>query len=239
MRTLFLFVGFWLYQLFILPWLVAFTLLDRIGKRKTALKYAQKTAHRWASHLLLMSGVTVRVHGEVKLPEDQAALFIGNHQGAFDIPLWGVYAGRPVAFLAKKELQKIPLIGKWMTLTRCVFIVREDRRQSLAAIREAIASLQEGLNLVVFPEGTRSGSMEMAPFKKGSLSIAQKAGVPIIPITVKGSFKAKPEDQKKIVPVEIDLFIDDPIDPTQLSPEEQENIHERVQAVIQANLDRP
>ena len=238
MRTLFLFIGFWIYQLAILPFQVACVLLLRVGQSGKARWLANRTAYRWASHLMCMAGTRVRVHGAVDLPEERSALYIANHQGAFDIPLWIAFLGRPVAFLAKKELESIPLLGRWMQLIGCVFIVREDRRKSLEAIKESIASLQAGTNLVVFPEGTRSNAMTMAPFKKGSLSIAQKAGVPIVPLTVKGSFRIKPDDGKRICQAEVDLYIDAPIETDALSKEEADTLHERVQAIIQANLDR-
>ena len=86
--------------------------------------------------------------------------------------------------------------------------------------------------MVIFPEGTRSGSDDMLPFKKGSLGFAARVGVPIVPIALKNSHAIMPSGKPPICKAEIDLYIGDPIDPSSLSKEEQDVLHEKVQAWI-------
>jgi len=184
-----------------------------------------------------MAGAKVELHGSLDLPKEQAVLFVGNHQSDFDIPLWVVHAGRPLGFVAKIELRKIPSLGNWMALNNCVFLDRGNRRSSVETIKQTVALLQSGWSMVIFPEGTRSGSSEMAPFKKGSLAIAAKAGVPIVPITVKNSYGLINREARKIQKAKVDLFIDEPIFPEKLSKIELEELHLRVQGLMREHLE--
>lgn len=94
----------------------------------------------------------------------------------------------PMGFVAKQELRRLPVISRWMDLIECSYIDRKDIRQSLRAIQQAQKSLESGQSMVIFPEGTRSKGREIGAFKPGSLKLAQKAGVPILPVAIDGSY---------------------------------------------------
>src|SRR5699024_1808110 len=97
------------------------------------------------------------------------------------------YLGVPHGFIAKVELTKFPIVSQWMKEMKCIFMDRSDRRQSLQSIKEGINILKNGHSMVIFPEGTRSKSDAMGEFKAGSMTLATKSGVPIVPITISGS----------------------------------------------------
>ncbi len=180
----------------------------------------------------------MRVHGSVDVPPGKGALVVANHQSAFDIPILGRWIGRDVAFIAKIELSRVPIAGTWMRFMGCHFIDRADRRQSLGVFKTAAADLQQGSWLVIFPEGTRSGRQEMAPFKRGSLSLALKAGVNIVPVAISSSWKIRGRGRGIRAGV-VDLHILPSIDPTLLPPDGLEGLTARIQSEIATLLGVP
>ncbi|MDP3980650.1 MAG: lysophospholipid acyltransferase family protein [Chlamydiota bacterium] len=237
-RTFLFFIFFWVYQILVIPGLVVVMLLHRFGSKRSSRILACRISQMWARGLLWISGINLRVHGCVSLPYQEAALVVSNHQGDFDIPIILGYYGRPMGLLAKIELRKLFSVSTWMKYIGCVFIDRENKRQSLKAIQEAIELLKSGTSLVVYPEGTRSDGREMKPFKKGSVNIAIRAGVPIIPIAINGSYKMKAKGSIRIIPADVDLYFGDPVYIKDVSSEEQQDMTEKIQKIIQSYLDK-
>lgn len=143
----------------------------------------------WGRHLVERVGVDVRVEGQENIPEGPVVL-VANHQSYTDIALF-TYAmpHKQFGFVAKEDLHRLPLFGKWIEDVRSVFIDRQDPRASLRAIEKGIDFLQKGFSLGIFPEGTRSKGPQMGDFKKGSLRLATKPGIPVVPITISGSYR--------------------------------------------------
>ncbi len=151
-RTLLFLLFFWLHQLSIAPILLVLGLQARFGDLRAARRRAAPVAVSWSRFLVRAAGARVTTHGKVDVPEDQAVLFVSNHQGAFDIPLAVIAAGRPVAFIAK-EIRRVPLLGAWNVLVGTVFVDRGNRHMARESADDVIARLREGLSMVVFPEG--------------------------------------------------------------------------------------
>jgi len=166
-----------------------------------------------------------------------AVLFVSNHQSLFDIPIFFSTLNKQMGFVAKSDLERLPIFNKWIALIKSVFIDREDPRQSLKAIQQGISLLKDGYSLVIFPEGTRSKCDEMSDFKKGSLRLAIKSEVPIVPITISGSYKLF-ELNKRVASGKVDFIIHDPIKTQGLSKEEANNLSEKVQSIIGDTLDK-
>lgn len=223
-RTVFFLITFWGYLILIIPSLLLAGLCKALGNHKASRKLGNYHAHQWGSLLMKLARSRITVHGEANLGKDQGALFVGNHQGAFDIPILLASLGTPIGFVAKIELSKIPLVSAWMRHIGCAFIDRSDRRQSLTVMKAAMEDLKTGTSLVIYPEGTRSDSDDIAPFKKGSIAMAVKAGVPIVPFTIRDSWKIRQKGSKIIQPAKIDLFLHERIDTAQLSPEEKDGL---------------
>ena len=145
--------------------------------------------------------------GLENLPAAGGVLFVANHQGAFDIPLLLGYVPGLKGFVSKKENCRLPIVGTWMKLLRCIFIDRKDLRQSARAIARGIRDLQAGRSLVIFPEGTRSKSGVMKRFKEGSFKLATRSGAAIVPLTIDGSYRLLEGNRGRITPGKVRLHI--------------------------------
>jgi 1-acyl-sn-glycerol-3-phosphate acyltransferase len=141
----------------------------------------------WARGLLKTWGVTVDVEGLEHLPSQAPYILMANHQSHVDVPI--LFASLPIipGFLAKKELGKIPFLAMALRAGGHVLIDRSDRSSAMRVLKNAAEEVRSGKTLAVFPEGTRGAEDRLAPFKKGAFLIAKKAGVPIVPVGIRGS----------------------------------------------------
>ncbi|MBQ4379462.1 MAG: 1-acyl-sn-glycerol-3-phosphate acyltransferase [Treponema sp.] len=224
---------------------IAAYMLSKNRLRRLALKYdkAGDIASRdkvvfdivpqWARFILTkVTKTTVEVIGEEKVPSDRAVVFIGNHQGNMDIPLLFGFINKPMTFVAKAELGKIPLLSDWMKLLQCTFIERKSPRKSIQAIHDAAEGVKKGYSQVIFPEGTRSKGGPHREFKAGSFKLAFMSGAPIVPVTIDGTWRIY-EGQKKIkLGQHVKLIIHDPIETASLSKEELSKIPAMVEKIV-------
>lgn len=235
LRTIYFFVVLVLSVLYTSLYLIKWHILGLLGREKAQWQCAHEISYWWAKTLVRASGMKVKVSGVENIAEEGAVLFVSNHQSNFDI---GVLLGcidKPKGFVAKIELAKIPIVATWMKKMGSVFIDRKDIKQSLRTINEGIEILKKGRSLVLFPEGTRSKGAKMGAFKKGSLRLAEKGHVPIIPVSIKGTYQVETR-KGRIQPADVQVIIDKPIIYDALPPEDQKRIAEIVQEVIAANL---
>jgi 1-acyl-sn-glycerol-3-phosphate acyltransferase len=235
-RTILWFIAFWLYQLVSLFYNLRYWYLGKVGKKEKQAEVLYKTTSRWARNMVRFTGTKIEVTGEENIP-DRNVLFVSNHQGNFDIPIMMGYIPKLKGFVAKVELEKMPLVSGWMKRLGCLFLDRKDPRQSLKTILKGIESLKEGHTLVIFPEGTRSKGNTMGEFKKGSLKLAIKSGVPIVPVTIDGSYKIM-EEKKRISKTKVNITIHPPIYMEDLTKEEKDNLTNQVYDIIKSGLDK-
>lgn len=139
--------------------------------------------HKMAYRMLKIAGIQVDVDVACSYQEDKPLLFVGNHRSDFDSLIMIAYLKRPMIFIGKSEIKKMPFIGKWFTDIGCIFIDREDAKESLNAIIKGIERIKSGYSLVIFPEGGRTREEGIREFKPGSMKLAAKTGVDIVPIT--------------------------------------------------------
>lgn len=197
-------------------------------------RFYSKIVKAWADYTLKTIGVTVRSIGLENLPEGNC-LFVGNHQSYLDIPLVLSQINKPIGFIAKKELKAVPFIGYWMKKINCVFLNRNNVREAIDSINRGAYNLQNLCSMLIFPEGTRSKSDKIGNFKKGSMKLALKSSVPIVPITISGSYKAYESNNNKFSPANITLVIGRPISIDSLSKDELKNLSEIIREIIQNN----
>ena len=212
--------------------------LEKQGKEAEKLAYVHKITSKWAKSQVKMSGINVTVFGEENIPEDIPVVFMSNHQSNFDIALFMVYIHKFKGFVAKTELKKIPILRDWMEQINCVFMDRKDLRQSAKTIIEAIKLVKEGHSLVIFPEGTRSKGNQMGEFKAGSFKLATKPKVPIVPVTIHGSYKAMEQNGNRIKPADIEIYIHPIVETAHLTKEEMELLPTTVKTIIASKLDQ-
>lgn len=187
---------------------------------------------RWAEKRLRQSGADIVVHNQERIPADRNVLFVSNHQSDFDIAIFMARIKKNAGFVAKIEMEKVPLLSGWMRAIHCVFMDRRDLKQSLNTIIEGIKILKKGYSVVVFPEGTRSKSSRMGEFKAGSFKLATKSGVPIVPVTIDGTYKIMEGNNYIIRPEHVDIYVHEPIYMEGLSKDEMAAVGDRVREII-------
>ena len=183
---------------------------------------------------LKIAGCKVEVRGKENIPEDTACLFVGNHRSYFDILVYHETIGRPVGFIAKKEMEKIPLLPLYMRDIGCLFLDRNDIRQGLAIINEATEYIKMGHSMILFPEGHRNSGKELLPFKEGGYKIAEKAKCPIVPVAVTGTdlmLEAAPK--KRIRKGNVIIEFGKPIYSYEMPVKERKEILSNMPAIIQ------
>lgn len=142
---------------------------------------------QWAFKIILfIAGTKLTVIGAENIPKNQAVLYVPNHQSDFDIIITYSLCPGLTGYVSKDMMKKIPLLSCWMKRLYCLFLDRKDLKAGLKMILTGIDQIKNGISMCIFPEGTRNLHPEngMAPFKEGSLKMAEKSGCPIIPIAL-------------------------------------------------------
>lgn len=170
-------------------------------------------AHIWSKMVCAIMLVRVRVVGRENIDPDTSYIFVANHQGAFDI--WTIYGflNHNFKWLMKKSLEKIFLVGYACKRSGHVMVDDSSRRGIQETIQNSESILKGGMSLVIFPEGSRSWDGKMGPFKRGAFMLASEFRLPVVPMTIDGSFKAMPRFTYRVTPCTITLTIHQPIYP--------------------------
>ena len=170
-------------------------------------------AHYWSKFSCWVFLIHVRVRGKENIDKKTSYIFVSNHQGAFDIFTIYGFLGHNFKWLMKKSLEKIFLVGDACRNAHHIFV--DDSK--IAAIKETIAkaenTLKDGMSLVIFPEGSRSWDGKMIPFKRGAFMLASEFNLPVVPVTIDGSFEKLSRFAKQVSPGIINLTIHKPIYP--------------------------
>ena len=176
--------------------------------------------------------------GVENIPKDKSVLYVGNHNSFYDILTSCSAIPYPTGYVAKKEIKKVPFLNLWMYYINCIFIDRKNIREGLKTILKGIDIIKSGVSLFIFPEGTRSKTGEMAPFKSGSMKLAQKSGCPIIPVAFKNTSALFEKQFPRIKSANVSVEFGEPILLSEMSKEEQKNIANICQEKIQEMLDK-
>ncbi len=206
-------------------------LLDRSGESVIWI------ARRWVAICLAICRVEVEAEGQENIDPRQPCVFMSNHQSNFDIA--ATIHTLPVSFrfVAKRELARIPIFGWALVLGGHIIIDRGNTEQAVRSLRRAAEKIRRGVNVIIYPEGTRSPTGRLAPFKSGGFHLALQAGVPIIPVSVSGSHRIAPKKSLRIRGGRVKVVYGRPIPTAGLGPEDRKLLMERVRAAILAGLD--
>ena len=204
--------------------------------RKRADFHSMKIVRFAFRTIIFLSGVHLDVTGLEGVPPDEACLFVGNHRGFFDVAATYALTKRPMGFVAKIEMKKIPLLNVWMYRIRCLFLDRSNIREGLKMVLAGVAQIKEGVSIFIFPEGTRSKEDKMLPFKEGALKIADKSDCLIIPVAIQGSSAIFDDHLPFIKKGTITLQYGTPIRPSELSKEQRKFLGSHVQEIIKTML---
>lgn len=212
-----------------------------IGKfNKKASDYQCLRMVQWAfKKILAITGVEVTVIGEENVP-DEPVLFIGNHRSYFDILLTYSRCKRRTGYVAKKEMLRYPLLHNWMSRLYCLFLDRENPKEGLKTILQAIDHVRHGISICIFPEGTRNDGEElsMLPFHSGSFKIADKTGCAIVPMSMNNTAAIFENQFPRIKKVHVILEYGKPIYPQELDKETRKHLASYCQNIIQETINK-
>lgn len=210
----------------------------RIKRKKygneEALKYAAPRIKNFSIRAFKWTFVDVEVEGSENIPKDSNFLVVANHQSLLDIPLLLATIDPTLAFIAKKEVGKIPMIGTFVKEMGGVLLDRTDTSKAVAALIEVMKGLREGKSFVLFPEGTRSEDGNLREFRKGSLKIALRTKVKILPVVIDGTINVTPKGSIFIRPKKVKVKILEPIESDKF--ENEENLRKFLMEIFRKQL---
>lgn len=190
----------------------------------------------WSKCILWMFGIRLHVQGFDSLDSTRPYVFVSNHASMFDIPTVVVALRGNVNIVFKKELTRVPIWGWALRYGHFIMIDRSNVRDALQSIERAAQSIRNGNSVILFPEGTRTRDGKLQPFKRGAFSLAAKARVPLVPLTINGTFNIMPKGSLNIKPADISVVIENPISTDKLEGKEGElKLMERTHQVIEKN----
>jgi putative phosphoserine phosphatase/1-acylglycerol-3-phosphate O-acyltransferase len=178
----------------------------------SARKGANTTISTWAEFACAAVGLDLRVDGRDNLWKRRPAVFVFNHQSAADVMIMGKLLERDFTGIAKIEAASAPLSGALLKAGGAVFIDRADRARAIEALQPAVEALRNGVSLAIAPEGTRSETPALGPFKKGAFHMAMQAGVPMVPVVIHNAIDAQPKHEKVFRPATVYVEVLEPID---------------------------
>ncbi len=198
-------------------------------------------AKAWSRIFLGFGGVAkLTTTGAEHLDPDATYVFAANHSSMFDIPACVLGIPHGFVFVAKEELSKVPIWGWALKNGDYIVIDRSDRHKAMASMEKAAAKVQAGKSVLLYPEGTRSPDGAVQSFKGGALMLALKAGVPVVPITINGTFEILPKGKREVHPRPVELIIGAPIPTAGLTTRDRDALSDRVRdAVIAAHVPPP
>jgi len=183
-----------------------------------------------------LAGIGSSVVGLEHVPVDRAVVFCANHQSNIDPPILFQVLHRRLHVLFKRELLSLPLLGKVFQIGGFVPIDRRSREESMSAIEQAASSLREGNYFLTFPEGTRSRTGAMLPFKRGPFLMALKAQVPVVPVAIQGGTAAMSKGSRIVRPVTVSVRVGQPIETRGMNLSDREKLADLVRARVEELL---
>ena len=195
--------------------------------------------HIWGWLITKLFLLPVKVEGREHLEKNQSYVFVANHQGAFDIFLVYGYLNRNFKWMMKYQLQKIPFVGSACRKSHQIFVDKRGPSKVKETYDRARDTLREGMSLVVFPEGARTFTGHMGVFRRGAFMLADELQLPVVPLTINGSFQVMPRmrDGHFVCWHPLTLTIHAPIYPTGKGVEYEKQVMEKSYEVIMADLE--
>lgn len=193
----------------------------------------------WAQFIIRILMLPVNVEGRENLVKGQSYVFVANHQGAFDIFLIYGFLCRNFKWMMKRQLRQMPFVGKACEAAHHIFVDKRGASKIRATYDSARQTLQGGMSLVVFPEGARTFTGHMGVFKRGAFMLADDIELPVVPLTINGSFDVMPRtrDMKWVIWHPLRLTIHKPIQPIGKGADNIKYLEEESYKVVMSGLE--
>jgi 1-acyl-sn-glycerol-3-phosphate acyltransferase len=212
------------------------TVLDAIRGRVTV-ERCDARLKSWAKILLDRAEVTRTVRGAERVATDEVFILMSNHRSLYDVPLLFDSFPRTLRMVAKTELFRVPIWGRAMREAGFIELDRKDGRRAKQGIEVARARLLQGINVWIAPEGTRSRSGELGPFKSGGFRLALNTGLRILPVGIRGTEKILPADGALVNRgAVVELQFGEPVDPSSFGDSGRTRLIKVVRDVIQSMI---
>jgi 1-acyl-sn-glycerol-3-phosphate acyltransferase len=186
---------------------------------------------------LTLSGIRCDVTGLDRLPPNRAVIFCANHQSNVDPPVLFTYLHPRLHVIIKAELLKLPLLGRVFLGGGFIPVRRDNREQAMESIAEGSRSVAAGNTFLIFPEGTRSRTEQLLPFKKGGFIMAIGAQAPIVPVAIQGGRAAMRKGSRLVWPARVTVRVGTPIETAGLTMDDRDELIETTRHAIQQMLD--
>jgi len=181
-----------------------------------------------------LAGVRVQIIGLEKIEAARTYIFMSNHASNLDPPIMIPRIPRRTSVLVKRELFRMPILGRAMRLGSLVPVDRGNREAGIEAVHEARNVIDQGVNMTIYVEGKRSFDGKLLPFKKGPFYLAMECGVPVVPVTISGTHDVMPKGSFAIKPGLVEVIFHSPIEPAEFGS--RECLMEKVRAAIESGL---
>ncbi len=179
------------------------------------------------------AGIRYRVIGRENIPQGRAVVFCSNHESNVDPPVLFRALHRRLHILYKAELRKVPVLGRVLEAGGFVAVQRENRDAAFASIEHAAQSIRDGNSFLIFPEGTRSKTDELLPFKKGGFVMALDAQAPIVPVAITGGRTAMRKGSAIVRPVHVTVRIGQPVETSGRTADDRDAVIDEVRGRIE------
>jgi 1-acyl-sn-glycerol-3-phosphate acyltransferase len=209
-------------------------LIFAIPFKSTRTLYA--LGHGGVALALGLAGIRYRVIGREHIPANRAVVFCANHQSNVDPPVLFRVLHPQLHVLYKAELRKIPILGRVLEVGGFVAVQRDNREAALTSIEEAAESVRGGNSFLIFPEGTRSRTAELLPFKKGGLVMAIRAQAPVVPVAITGGRASMRKGSAFVRPVLVTVRIGAPLETAGMTIEQRDILIGQVRGRIEQLL---
>lgn len=191
----------------------------------------------WGKFICRVSMVDAEIAGLENIYPDRAQIFVSNHQSFFDIFVLLAYIPVQFRWVAKESLFRIPFVGWGMRACRHIGVNRTNKKEAMRSFIEASRRLKDGKSIVIFPEGTRTVEGHIGDFKKGSLLLAIRNRLPVVPVTIQGSSDVMKKGSMKITPGKIRVVLDKPIDTGYFVRKKEESLRIHIRKILTKNLE--
>jgi 1-acyl-sn-glycerol-3-phosphate acyltransferase len=236
-RGLWLAYGLWFYFWLVLLTVVLGVIAIFLSLIQPDAYWARRVGRLWARMLLGLLGIKVAVAGLEHLVPGQTYVFAANHRSQFDIFVLLAALPGDFGWVAKKSLFHIPVFGQALSRMGNIPIDRSNLQEAIKSLNHAASLVRSGRSVIIFPEGTRGSSRELLPFKKGVFVMALKAGQPIVPVSLSGTWAIQPRGSLMVRPGPVKVVFGAPIDPRDYRGRPKEELMEAVRQAIARNFD--